>query len=92
MKLPVAHQTKSKLLPILSSSNQSWDNILVNQFQHPSGEATCHFNDEHAICLSLASRPVRMLHRKGGKTQVGLYGKRGYVRYPCQRATFRTMG
>lgn len=88
MKLPVAHQTESKFLPILSSSNQSWDNILVNQFQHPPGEATCHSSDEHAICLSLASRPVRMLHRKGGKTQVGLYGKGDMSITPARESLF----
>lgn len=75
METPVNQQTKSKFLPILSSQNQGWENILVSQFQHPPGEATCHFSDEHTICLSLASRPVRSLHIKGGKTQTGLYGK-----------------
>lgn len=48
---------------------------MVNQFQNPSGEALCHLSNEHAICLSLAPRPVRLLHIKGGKTYTGLYGK-----------------
>lgn len=75
METQIHHQPESKFLPILSSQDQGWENVLVNQFQHPPGEATCHFNNEHAICLSLASRPVRSLHVKGGKTQTGLYGK-----------------
>jgi AraC family transcriptional regulator len=75
MTTPAKHQAESKFLPILSSQAQGWENILVNQFRHPPGEATCHFNDEHAVCLSLASHPVSSLHRKAGKTQMGLYGK-----------------
>lgn len=34
-----------------------------------------HYSDEHAICLSLAPRPVRLLQIQGGKTYAGLYGK-----------------
>lgn len=62
-------------LPLMSSQNQGWENILVEQFQHPSGEGRTHYSDEHAICLSLASRPVRFLQIKGGKTHTSLYGK-----------------
>jgi hypothetical protein len=49
-------------LPLLSS--QGWENILVEQFQHPSGEGKTHYGDEHAICLSLAPRPVHFLQIK----------------------------
>jgi AraC family transcriptional regulator len=73
---PVAnHQTECTSLPILSSRNQGWENILVEQFQHPPGEGKTHYSDEHTICLSLAPRPVRLLQIKGGKTYAGLYGK-----------------
>ena len=67
--------TESTCLPLLSSQNQGWENILVEQFQSPPGEARCRYSDEHAICLSLAPRPVRFLQIKGGRTHAGLYGK-----------------
>jgi AraC family transcriptional regulator len=69
------HPAKPDHLPILSSQAQGWDNILVEQFQHPPGEEKSHFNEEHAICLSLAPRPVRLLQIKGGRTYVGLHSK-----------------
>lgn len=75
MKLPAPHSPEPTCRPILSSQDQGWDNILVEQFQHPSGEGRTHFGEEHAICLSLASRPVRFLQTKGGKTHSSLYGK-----------------
>ncbi|MCX7594466.1 MAG: AraC family transcriptional regulator [Fischerella sp.] len=75
MKPTANHQTEPTGLPILSSQNQGWENILVEQFQHPPGEANCHYSDEHTICLSVAPRPVRLLQIKGGKTYTGLYGK-----------------
>ncbi|QYO68574.1 AraC family transcriptional regulator [Leptolyngbya sp. 7M] len=62
-------------LPILSSRSQGWENIVVEQFQHPPGEEHHHFNDEHAICLSMAPRPVRLLQIKGGRTYVGLQSR-----------------
>jgi AraC family transcriptional regulator len=75
MKTPANHQPETTCLPILSSQNQGWENILIEQFQHPPGEGNCHYSDEHAICLSLAPRPVRLLQIKGGKTYAGLHGK-----------------
>jgi AraC family transcriptional regulator len=75
MKTPATHQPETAHLPILSSQNQGWENILVEQFQHPPGEENCHYSDEHAICLSLAPRPVRLLQIKGGKTYAALHGK-----------------
>jgi AraC family transcriptional regulator len=76
MKTPITHQPESSAcLPLLSSQNQGWSNILVEEFQHPSGEGKTHYSGEHTICLSLASRPVRFLQRKGGKTHTSLYGK-----------------
>jgi AraC family transcriptional regulator len=75
MKDPAIYQTETSCLPVLSSQNQGWSNILVEEFQHPSGEGRTHYDDEHTICLSLASRPVHFLQRKGGKTHTSLYGK-----------------
>ena len=69
------HPTETTCLPFLSSQNQGWENIVVEQFQHPSGEGRSHYSDEHAICLSLAPRPVRCLQVKSGITHTSLYGK-----------------
>ena len=75
MKTTATHQPKPTCLPILSSQNQEWENILVEQFQQPAGEGGCHYIDEHTVSLSLAPRPVRLLQIQGGKTYAGLYGK-----------------
>jgi AraC family transcriptional regulator len=75
MNFPAKHQTETGCSPLLSSKHQDWENILVEQFQHPSGEGKTHYSDEHTICLSLAHRPVRFLQVKGGKTHTSLYGK-----------------
>lgn len=88
MKAPVNHQSTTNYLPILSSQNQGWKNILVNQFQPPPGEATCFFKDEHTLCLSLAARPVRSLHIRGGKTYTGLCGKGDMTITPAQVPLF----
>ncbi|MBW4632873.1 MAG: AraC family transcriptional regulator [Iphinoe sp. HA4291-MV1] len=75
MKTPATDQTETTCLPILSSQAQGWENILVEQFQHPTGEARGDYSNEHVIYLSLARRPVRLLQIQGGKTHAGLYGK-----------------
>lgn len=75
MNTTAAYLSEPPCLPISSSRSHGWENILVEQFQHSAGEGRVHYSDEHAICLSLASRPVRLLQVKGGKTHVGLYGK-----------------
>jgi AraC family transcriptional regulator len=69
------HPVETAHLPVLSSQAQGWDNVLVEQFQHPPGEESNHFTEDHAICLSLAPRPVRLLQIKGGRTYVGLHSK-----------------
>lgn len=74
--------------PILSSQAQGWDNILVEQFQHPPGEEQNHFSEEHAICLSLAPRPVRLLQIKGGRTYVGLQAKGDVSLTPAKMPSF----
>ncbi|WP_265277313.1 helix-turn-helix domain-containing protein [Nostoc sp. KVJ3] len=68
-------QPEPTCLPIFSSQNQGWENILVQQFQCPPSELNFHYSDEHSICLSLAPRPVRLLQIRGDKRYKGLYGK-----------------
>ncbi|GAB4386171.1 MAG: hypothetical protein Kow00121_52220 [Elainellaceae cyanobacterium] len=75
MKALFTQPDKTISLPILSSQAQGWKNILVEQFQHPPGEEKDYFSEEHAICLSLAPRPVRLLQVKGGRTYVGLHAR-----------------
>lgn len=75
MKTPVSDQTETTHLPINSSQNKGWENILIEQFQQPPGEAKCHYSNEHTIYLSLTPRPVRLLHIQRGKTHAGLYVK-----------------
>jgi AraC family transcriptional regulator len=72
MKTPTTHQTETTHLPIKSCQAQGWENILVEQFQQPPGEARCDYSDEHTIYLSLAPRPIRLLQIQGGKTHAGL--------------------
>lgn len=69
------HQTQTDCCPFLSSQDRGWENILVEQFQHPSGEGKTHYRDEHTVCLSLAARPVQFLQIKGDKIHTGLFGK-----------------
>jgi AraC family transcriptional regulator len=64
-------------LPILSSQHRGWENILVEQFQHPAGERKTYYSDDHAICFSLVPRPVRLLQKQGDRTQTVCY-KKGY--------------
>lgn len=73
--MPRGDETETICFPILSSQTQGWENIIVEEFQHPAGEGSTHYSDQHTICLSLAPRPVRLLQIKGGRTHTGLYGK-----------------
>ena len=75
MKNSARHQIECSHLPILSSQDRNWENILVEQFQHPAGEGRTYYNNEHSICMSLAPRPVRLLQTQGDKTNRGLYVK-----------------
>jgi AraC family transcriptional regulator len=75
MTVTITQQPETTCLPILSSQDKGWENILVEQFQHPPGEGNTYYSNEHALCLSLAPRPVRFLQIKGGKTHTSLYGK-----------------
>lgn len=88
MKDPAIHQTEISCLPLFSSRNQDWSNILVEEFQFPSGEGKTHYKDEHTICLSLASRPVHFLQVKGGRTHTSLYGKGDISLTPAEMPFF----
>jgi AraC family transcriptional regulator len=85
---PTAHDPTTTCLPLLSSQSQGWENILVEQFRHSSGECKTHYSDDHAICLSLAPRPVRFLQIKGGKTHTSLYGKGDIAITPAKMPFF----
>lgn len=88
VKTLINQQDTAKHLPILSSQNQNWESILVNQFRYPSGEATCYFEHEHVIYLSLASRPVHFLHIKEGKTYTGFCKKGSMAIIPAKMPLF----
>jgi AraC family transcriptional regulator len=81
MQTPLPQPT---CIPLSSSQTQGWENILVERFQSSPGECTIHYADEHAICLSLAPRPVRFLQIKGGKMHTSLYGKGDISITPAQ--------
>ncbi len=84
MKASANRQLECIHLPVLSSREQGWENILVEQFQPPAGESRFEQGNEHAIYLSLASRPVHLLQVQGDKTYAGLYGKGDISIMPAQ--------
>jgi AraC family transcriptional regulator len=88
MKTIATDQAETTYLPILSSQARDWENILVEQFQQPTGEANCQYNDEHTIYLSLVSRPVRFLQIQGDKSHAGLYGKGDIAITPAKMPFF----
>ncbi|GEM_PF-2784963 len=61
--------------PTLSSQDLGWKHIQVGQFQHSPGECNISSDEQHTMCVSLATRPVRFLQIKDGKTHRSLYGK-----------------
>jgi AraC family transcriptional regulator len=88
MNAPAGDRFECTFSPILSSRNQGWEHILVEQFQHPAGEGRMYYGDEHSICLSLAPRPVSLLHTQGDKTRTGLYAKGDFCITPAQMPFF----
>lgn len=88
MKTPASHQTETLYVPILSSQSRGWDNIIVEQFQHPPGEGECCYRDEHTIYLSLTPCPVRVLQIQGGKSYTALYGKGDISLMPANTRVF----
>lgn len=73
---------------ILSSQNQGWENLFVEQFREPPGEGNCQHNDEHTICLALDTRPIHLLQIREGKTYTGLYAKGDLSITPAQMPLF----
>ncbi len=88
MKIPANLPIECASVPVLSSRNQGWENILVEEFQHPAGEGRLHYRDEHVICFSLAPRPVRLQQIQDGKTYTGLYGKGDFSITPAESPFF----
>lgn len=88
MENTVRHQIECTSLPVLSSKDRGWENILVEQFQQPPGEGRTYYSDEHTICMSLAPRPVRFVQIKGGKTHEGLYKKGDISITPAKMSFF----
>jgi AraC family transcriptional regulator len=88
MKPPANQNLECNRLPIFSSRNQGWGNILVEQFQHSAGEGRTYYSDEHSICLSLTPRPVGLLQTQGDKTRTGLYAKGDFCITPAQMPFF----
>ncbi|MGB3240166.1 MAG: helix-turn-helix domain-containing protein [Geitlerinemataceae cyanobacterium] len=66
-------QTDLDFLPSPPSPVQGWEHVRVEQLQNPAGEGKCHFEGEHTLFMSLASRPVHYLQAQDGKTHTGLY-------------------
>lgn len=88
MKCPSSPYAATDSSLILSSQNQGWRNLLVEQFREPPGEGNCHHSDEHSICLALDTRPIRMLQIREGKTYTGLYAKGDLSITPAQMPLF----
>ena len=61
--------------PLLSSQQQGWKNILIEQFEQPPGQEKTLYPLEHSVCLCLTPRPVRMWQSKGGKIHQGTHTK-----------------
>jgi AraC family transcriptional regulator len=74
--------------PLFSSQTQGWEQILVEEFHHPAGEGKMLYPNEHVIYLSLAPRPVRLLHTLGDKSYTGLYGKGDLAIAPAANTLF----
>jgi AraC family transcriptional regulator len=88
MKKIAHHPPACANQPIFSSRIQGWENILVEEFQHPAGEGRMLYPNEHTICLSLAPRPVRLLQTQGDKSFTGLYGKGDFSITPAEAPFF----
>jgi AraC family transcriptional regulator len=75
----------------LDTRTANWDNaatqpqqrLLVKSIQHSAGEGTTCFETDHTLWISLAPRPVQLLHRQDGKTQSNFYGKGDMVITPA---------
>ncbi|WP_110988938.1 helix-turn-helix domain-containing protein [Acaryochloris thomasi] len=64
------------------------DIIRVQKLQNPPGEGSCHFEGEHTLFMSLASRPMHYLQAQDGKTRTGLYRKGDILITPANTPLF----
>ncbi|MDJ0633438.1 MAG: AraC family transcriptional regulator [Xenococcaceae cyanobacterium MO_188.B29] len=78
MENSAIHRSQTNGLSQLSSQTQPWENIQVQQLQNSPGEGNCHFESQHTLFMSLASRPIHYVQVQGGKTHMGLY-RRGDI-------------
>lgn len=88
MNIPSSPDAETDGSLILSSQNQGWENLLVEQFREPPGEGNCRHNDEHTICLALDTRPIRLLQIREGKMYTGIYAKGDLSITPAQMPFF----
>nr|WP_225887147.1 AraC family transcriptional regulator [Nodosilinea nodulosa] len=82
------HPAQPDLLPCGPAPTLGWEHLQVDRFQPAAGEGTCHCEREHALFISLAPRPVPMVHRQAGKTYTGLYGKGDMAITPADTPLF----
>ncbi|MDJ0531563.1 MAG: AraC family transcriptional regulator [Xenococcaceae cyanobacterium MO_207.B15] len=80
------------LSPIVSSQDLGWESsIVVEEFKQPPGVVESGTNNEHMICLCLATRPNRIWQTLGDRTHVGLYTKGDITITPAQvHCSYRT--
>ncbi len=89
MENPNHQPTKIRTLSLLPSPQpQQEENIIVTHFQHPAGEGICHFQTDHTLSMSLAPRPVHLLHTQDGKTSTGHYKKGDFMITPVNLPLF----
>ncbi|MBI4779804.1 MAG: helix-turn-helix domain-containing protein [Oscillatoriophycideae cyanobacterium NC_groundwater_1537_Pr4_S-0.65um_50_18] len=88
MNIPSSPCAETDASLILSSQNQGWENLLIEQFREPPGEGSCHHSDEHTICLALDTRPIHLLQIREGKTYTGIYAKGDLSITPAQMPFF----
>ncbi|BAZ05614.1 helix-turn-helix domain-containing protein [Calothrix sp. NIES-3974] len=72
----------------LSSQKRGWENILVEQYQVPKGEAICYDHKKHTIYLSLAPRPVSLYQVREKQSYRGFYRKGDIAITPADMSIF----
>ncbi len=74
MKNPAIQQAETQRSSPVSNRRKNWENICVQHFQSPAGEANCLYDRKHTLSLGLSPRPTPLLLVRD-KTYTGLYGK-----------------
>ena len=75
MPRPEPQVSQTDYCPLIAASPDHWRNLKVEHLKPQPGEGHCLSQDSHTIFLSLAARPVTLLHVQDGTTTTGLYGK-----------------